>query len=131
MGRRFVSAALAASLVLNLAVIGWLGWIVADPSYWFPGAYAEQGERGPSGPRGPRGPVGPPGPVGPDAEDAVAGLSSDVDDLSARIDDLEGGVGTSELQNEIDDLRTIVEGICGELQLSEIEPLNDIYYAAC
>jgi hypothetical protein len=31
-----------ASLLLNLFLLGWLAWIVADPHYWFPGAYAEK-----------------------------------------------------------------------------------------
>jgi hypothetical protein len=123
--------AVVASLALNVVALGWLAWIVADPSYWFPGAYAERGDRGPAGPLGPRGPVGPPGPVGPDAEDAVSSLSTDLEDLSARVDDLESGGGTSDLQSEIDDLSTTVESICSEFSFSDLEPLNDIYFAAC
>jgi hypothetical protein len=128
--RRVLIPVLAASLLLNAAALGWISWIVADPSYWFP-AYAERGERGPVGPIGAQGPVGPPGPVGPDAEDAVASLSSDVDDLTARLEDLEAGQGTSELESDVDDLVTRVDEICNQFSISDAGLLNDIYYAAC
>ena len=81
---RRLTAVAVASLLLNLLLFGWLAWIVADPHYWFPSAYAEKGPTGDKGPRGPRGPVGPPGPVGPDAEDAVASVESELEDLAAR-----------------------------------------------
>ena len=138
MGRRVLGAALAASLLLNVAALAWVSWIVAEPAYWFPGAYAERGDQGPVGPRGPRGPVGPPGPVGPDAEEAVASLESDladvtstVDDLSSRLDDLEANAGTSDLESELSDVQTKVGAICDELFNSDVDVLNDIYYAAC
>lgn len=33
MGRRVLVAALAASLLLNLAALGWIAWVVAEPAY--------------------------------------------------------------------------------------------------
>jgi hypothetical protein len=127
-------AALAASLLLNLAALGWLAWVVAEPAYWFPDAFAEKGEkgdRGPPGQRGPRGAVGPPGPVGPSVEDVVS-------DLELRIEELESGASTTDLQAQMDevasDLQDVVdrvENICSELLLSGVEPLNDVYYGAC
>jgi hypothetical protein len=56
MGRRVMTVALAVSLALNVVALGWLAWLVADPGYWFPGAYAERGERGPPAHRGHAGP---------------------------------------------------------------------------
>ena len=56
MGRPVLVAALAASLLLNLAALGWVAWIVAEPAYWFPNAFAEKGEQGDQGPRGQPGP---------------------------------------------------------------------------
>jgi hypothetical protein len=48
-----------------------------------------------------------------------------------RLDDLESGAGTADLQDEVDDLRTTIEGSCSEFSFSDIESLNDIYIAAC
>ena len=73
--------------------------------------------------------VGPAGPVGPDAEDAIAALSSDLEDVTGRIDDLESASGGSELEAEIDELRTTLDDICSGLLQSDVEPLNDIYQA--
>ena len=99
--RRLV-AVLAVSLAANVLAIGRLSWIVADPQYWFPGAYAEKGERGERGPRGPIGPPGPPGPVGPDAEAAVSELegqltdvSSELETLRSEFDELCSAIGTA------------------------------------
>jgi hypothetical protein len=129
--KRLLIASLAVNLVLGLAAVGWVTWIVIAPKYWFPGAYAGKGERGDRGPRGPVGPLGPAGPVGPDAADAIYELEGTLDDLSVRLDDLEAGSGTSELQYNIDSVDSKVEDICDALLYSEIEPLNDIYYNAC
>jgi hypothetical protein len=93
--RRLLVTLLTISLVLNVAAIGWLGWIVADPQYWFPDAYAEKGQQGDRGPRGPVGPPGPPGPVGPDAEDAFSALDGQLTDLTSEVEDL---------RSEFDDL---------------------------
>jgi hypothetical protein len=77
----YLAAGLALTAVVAPVAVGWLVWIASDPEYWFPSAYAEQGDKGPRGDPGPRGRPGPPGPVGP------AGPS--VDDLASRFDDLE------------------------------------------
>lgn len=126
------------NIALTLVALGWLAWIAADPTYWFPGAYAEKGERGEMGPRGPEGPEGPPGPVGPDAETAIADLQSSLDELDSRLGELEAGEGTSELQSAIDEVRSTaddvtskVEAVCDALFASDIEPLNDLYFSAC
>lgn len=78
--------------VLSLVAIGWITWVVVQPTYWFAGAYAPKGETGDRGPVGPAGPAGPAGPVGPDAEEALLGVSSQVDDASAQLDDLSAQV---------------------------------------
>jgi hypothetical protein len=78
---------LAATTAIALTSVGLVVWIAADPQYWFPGAYAQQGDRGDPGPRGPRGLIGPQGPVGDTAEGAVA-------DLDVRVSELEDSIGT-------------------------------------
>ena len=80
--------AVTISLALSAVAIGWLSWIVADPEYWFPEAYAEKGPQGDPGPRGPVGPSGPPGPVGPDAEDAFSALDGQLTDVTSEVEDL-------------------------------------------
>jgi hypothetical protein len=111
---------LAISLALNVAAIGWLSWIVADPQYWFPDAYAETGEQGEQGPRGPVGPPGPPGPVGPDAEDAfsaldeqLVSLTSDVEELRSEFDDLCSAIGSAYI-----DSNSATEDMLFELDLA-------------
>lgn len=134
---RRLTAVAVASLLLNLVLLGWLGWIVADPHYWFPGAYAEKGPTGDKGPRGPRGPVGPPGPVGPDAFDAVSSLEAEILDVSSRLDDLESAAGSSELQTQVDDLQVKLDNICEAISLnyvysnSAIEEFVTDLYGAC
>ena len=105
---RAIVALLVANLILSVIALGWLAWITADPQYWFPSAYAQQGPRGEQGPRGPVGPEGPEGPVGPDAASAIDELSFGLDDVSSRLDDLESGVGSSDLQITVDELQSAV-----------------------
>jgi hypothetical protein len=83
--RRSILVLLVLNLVLSLAALGWLAAITFQPHSFLAAAYAQKGERGDPGPRGPGGAEGPPGPVGPDAQSAI-------DDLSSRVDDLEGYV---------------------------------------
>lgn len=137
MSRRVFAVAFAASILLNVAALGWLTWIVADPSYWFPGAYAEQGEQGPPGPPGARGPVGPEGPVGPDAETAVeelgaeiSGVSGRVDDLETAVDELGQGISSTELQSQVDQLSDEVETLSGKVETlcSGISEVTDYVY---
>jgi hypothetical protein len=85
MRQRALVLVLVLSLLLNVISLGWLTWVVTDPSSWFPGAYAERGEKGPLGPRGPEGPVGPAGPVGPDAEEAVSNLEFEIEELRGEL----------------------------------------------
>ena len=130
---------LAAFVALAVALIGvgGLAWVIADPQYWFPGAYAEKGDRGDRGPRGPRGLVGPPGPVGPDAEEAIFAIQGDLEDISSRLDELEGGTSATEIQNEIDALQSAIDDICSAIGNTtytlgtELEELIDSMYAAC
>jgi peptidoglycan hydrolase CwlO-like protein len=104
--RRLLVAVLVVSLAVNAAAIGWLSWIVADPEYWFPGAYAEKGQRGDRGPRGPVGPAGPPGPVGPDAEDAFSTLDGQLSDVTSEVEDL---------TSEVEDLRSELDELCSAI----------------
>jgi hypothetical protein len=110
--RRLLIALLAVSLALNVAALGWLAWIVADPHYWFPDAYAEKGEQGDRGPRGPAGPPGPPGPVGPDAEEAVSALDGELTDLSSEVD---------RLRTELDALSTAFDDLCSAIGSAYID----------
>lgn len=144
-----IAAAVASALALT--AIGGLAWVIADPQYWFPGAYEEKGERGDPGPRGPVGPRGPAGPVGPGAASAieelsasVASLESDlaalqdevssgdlatrVEELESRVDDVESGV--SEVESAATDVASKVEEICSQFSLYE-GALADIYLLAC
>jgi hypothetical protein len=41
---------LAATTAIALTSVALVVWIAADPQYWFPGAYAQQGDRGDPGP---------------------------------------------------------------------------------
>ena len=113
MRQRALTLALAASLTLNAVALGWLTWIAVDPQAWFPGAYAERGEKGPRGPRGPTGPVGPAGPVGPDAEEAVSSVSFQVDELTGRIDVLEGEL--ADAQDAADAAAARLDDLCGAI----------------
>jgi hypothetical protein len=42
----YLAAGLALTAVVAAVAVGWLVWIASDPEYWFPGAYAEQGDKG-------------------------------------------------------------------------------------
>ena len=138
---RLFAAALIVNALLSLTALGWLAWITAEPSYWFPDAFAEKGERGdrgPTGKRGPRGAVGPRGPAGPTVEEALEEVNSRISNLETDLVSLEAGISTSELQNQIDEIESSVqdvsdkmENLCSELLVSSIEPLNDLYYSAC
>jgi hypothetical protein len=84
----------------------------------------DPGPRGPQGEAGPPGPRGAPGPPGDTsaAEDAVAGLAAELDDLDARVSELESAGTVSEddiadLQSQIDDLSSLASDICFELDL--------------
>ena len=89
-----LSVGLGVTALVAVLAIGWLAWIAADPEYWFPDAYAEQGPRGDEGPQGDRGPRGRAGPVGepgPGVEDAQATADealAGVDDMQSQVDDL-------------------------------------------
>jgi hypothetical protein len=104
---RRLTILLVANLVLTLLTLGWLGWIVAEPRYWFANAYDEPrpmtgptGPRGPQGARGRQGRPGPPGSPGIDAvqaeeyddtelRDEIENVASTADDMGARLDELE------------------------------------------
>jgi len=91
----------------------------------------DPGPRGPQGEAGPEGPEGPPGPPGDTsaAEDAVAGLAAELDDLDARLSDLESGGSVSDedisdlqaqvddLQAQVDDISSLASDLCFELDL--------------
>jgi hypothetical protein len=124
------------SLLLAITAVGLITWMAVDPERWFPDAFAQQGVQGPPGPRGPEGPAGPAGPVGPDAASEIDDLSfrvSDVEDsvetVDGRLDDLETGSG-DEASMSVDDIATTVQAMCDEFYNS-IEPLYDVYFAAC
>ena len=101
----------ATAAVCSLLAIGWLAWITVNPEMWLADAYAEKGPPGDQGLRGPTGPPGPPGPTGPDAADAIASVESEREDISARVEELESGSGTTELQSAVDDLTSRVEDL--------------------
>jgi hypothetical protein len=90
---QYLWIALAVSGGLALVSLGCVVWIAADPEYWFPGAYAEQGEKGPRGDAGHRGPIGrrgPEGPAGPgvdEVEARVEEVASTADDALAASED--------------------------------------------
>ena len=121
MSARFIVAGIAASLALALSALGLVGWIIADPSYWFPGAYetprssprGEPGQPGRPGLRGPPGPCGLPGPPGRPGE------SADQFELE-------------QLRSDLDDAASTIEALCDELFFQrEIEPLRQIWLNAC
>jgi hypothetical protein len=110
---RPATAGLIVSLLLNLALVGWVAWIVHDPPYWFPSAYSNKGIRGDPGPPGSKGPAGDQGPRGPggpgvdDLQAQVDDLSSTVDDLSTTVDDLDSRL--SDAESTLSDLCTTLE----------------------
>jgi hypothetical protein len=122
-------AATAASLALAVACAAVLTWVLVDPHYWLPGAYAQKGPRGDRGPRGPVGLQGPPGPVGPSASSAIDDLSSQVDDLSSRLDDAETGSG-DQASMSLDDVANTVQSICDGFS-GYGGAFEDIYLASC
>ena len=130
------------SLVLSVAALGLTIWIASAPRHWFADAYAQRASKATPGRAG--------GPVGPDAASAI-------DDVSARLDDLETGTGdqasssVEDLSSSIDDLGTIddletgsgddagtsvsdvsdkVNAICDEFS-GYSGAFSDIYLAAC
>lgn len=118
MNRRVLAVVLTASVVLNLAAIGWVAWIVADPSYWFPGAY-ETPKAGPTGETGRSGARGPAGPRGPRGFPGAAGESADEFEIE-------------QLRSDLDEATAQVEAICDELFFQgEVEPLRQIWLNAC
>ena len=117
---RWLTAIAVTNLLLSFMALGWLAWIVVDPQYWFPSAYAAKGPTGDRGARGPRGPVGPPGPVGPDAADAVDALQSKVSQLGFRVDDLETATSSTELQSQVDGLESTISELCDAISLNYI-----------
>jgi hypothetical protein len=128
---------LAATTAVALTSVGLIVWIAADPQYWFPDAYAQQGDRGDPGPRGPRGLIGPQGPVGDTAEGAVADLDSRVTDLEdsvgtvqSDLDDLQNESGISTLESDVQDATTKLDDICTALS-GYGGPFEDIYISAC
>jgi hypothetical protein len=125
---RLLVALSISSLLVALIAVGGLAWVVTSPETWFPDAFAERGDQGPRGPRGLVGPPGPPGPVGPDAESAIADVSSSVDDLSSRVDDLESQSYTDDLDSRVSDVEDAISSMCQQFLLSDLAPLNDIYY---
>lgn len=96
-----------------LTTAGLVAWLIADPEYWLPGAYAEKGERGDPGPRGPRGPRGRPGPVGPSARDALDDLElrlSATEDTVYYLTELERSV--QKLESRLVDVEDNVVTLC-------------------
>jgi hypothetical protein len=128
---------LAATTAVALTSVGLIVWIAVDPQYWFPGAYAQQGDRGDPGPRGPRGLIGPQGPVGDTAEGAVADLDFRVSDLEDSIgtlqDDLttlQDEAGSSTLEVDVADAATKLSDLCDAFSLYG-GAFSDIYLSAC
>lgn len=129
-------AATTVSLVLAIGCAGVLTWVLIDPQYWFPSAYAQKGEPGDRGSRGPVGPPGPAGPVGPSAGSAIDDLSSQVDDLSSQVDDIssrlddaETGTG-DQASMSLDDVATTVQSICDGFS-GYGGAFEDIYLSSC
>jgi hypothetical protein len=108
---------LALSAALALIAIGCLAWIAVDPEYWFPGAYAEQGEKGPRGDPGPRGPAGrrgPEGPAGPGVDDVAARaeeVASTADEALAASEDAQSLAG--EAQSAAEDAQSTADEALG------------------
>jgi hypothetical protein len=134
---RVLATATAVSVILSVASLGMLAWVLADPPYWFPGAYSlNKGPEGDVGPRGPVGLPGPEGPVGPDAASAIDDVTSRVDDLESRLDDLETGSGdqasssVDDLSSAVDDVTNTVSGICDSFS-GYGGALGDTYLVAC
>jgi hypothetical protein len=125
-------AALVANLVVALAALGWLGWIVADPSYWFPSAY-ETPKPGPPGVPGAPGKAGPPGPRGRPGLRGLPGESADASENEQLRSDLDDATAEIEqLRSDLDDATSKLEAICDELFFQrEIEPLRQIWLNAC
>jgi hypothetical protein len=144
-------AILGGALVLSVLAIGWTTWIVAEPRYWFPGAYAQKGERGDKGPRGPLGPPGPSGPVGPEAADvildleaSISGVETRLEELASDLDDLENHSGITQLESDVEEAQRLaseakdaaeeventVSAICDQFFLYP-GALEDIYISAC
>lgn len=117
---RLLTALLVGNTILTLAVAGWGAWAVADPEYWFPDAFAEEGPRGDQGPRGdrgPRGPQGPPGDTGADADEALTAIGdvqSQVDELASRVDNLEG-IDPYTLDSRLSDVEGRIDSACSTL----------------
>jgi hypothetical protein len=124
---RYLSVGLGLTALLAVFAIGWLAWIAADPRYWFPEAFAEQGPRGdvgPRGERGPRGPIGLRGEGGPGVEDAqstadealarVDEAQTQIDDLSSRVDNLEG-VDIYDVERRLSEVESRVDEACDQL----------------
>ena len=124
---RYLTVGLVIAAVVAGFALGGLVWIAADPEYWLPGAYAEEGpvgDQGPRGERGPRGPAGPEGEAGPGVEDvssvadeALAGmedLQSQIDDLSSRVDNLEG-VDVYDLDSRLSEVESDLSSVCNTL----------------
>lgn len=129
---------LVLSLALNVAALGLIAVLVAQPSTLglakdsrvttverkveaAPGlaevrAQVAQIRRGPQGVRGPRGALGPPGPEG-----TVEGY--DLDDFESRISDLEA----SDPDSRISDLESFRSGLCDAF-LAANPPVDDLYY---
>jgi hypothetical protein len=110
------SLAVVSVLGLFLAVlaIGWLAWL-SPPSHWFT---AKAGE--------PRVAV----PVSRVAPNPVEAIRGDIEDLDARVSDLEDATGSSDLQSEIDDLQSRVDDLESrtndvESRVDDVEPAMD------
>ena len=132
-GRRVLWIALAVSTALALFSICWLIWIAADPQYWFPGAYAPQGEKGPVGDPGPRGRRGRPGPEGPagagvdDVASRVEEVAATAEDAASSADEAQGLASDAQsaaenaqsaaddAQSTADDALSTAEDACSEL----------------
>lgn len=91
---RLVSIAAVTAAVLSVVTLMLVTWIVVNPGFWFPGAYAERGPAGVKGPPGDKGPQGEAGPPG--SPEGVEELESEVDEVRSEVEDVRSGVEDAE-----------------------------------
>lgn len=114
----------AVNVMLTLLISGWAVWVALDPQFWFPAAFAEQGEPGEQGPPGERGPEGPPGPFGPGVDDVAVqaedatGVADEAiglaDDLEGRVAELES-INLFDLENRLSAAESRIDEACSTL----------------
>jgi len=127
--RRLLIAIVVANSVITLLIASWAVWVAVEPQYWFPGAFAQQGEpgeQGPVGEPGPPGPAGPPGPGGPGVDDVAVqaeDASTAADEARALAEDVDGrlteieSIDLYDVESRLSDTESRVEEACSTLSL--------------